>query len=64
MGPRCASSVAPPPASAARVDWDDDDRDATARFAARVEGSPLALVLAAGWLQLGPPTSVLEIPSR
>jgi DNA-binding SARP family transcriptional activator len=41
------------------VDWDDDDRAAIARFAARVEGSPLALVLAAGWLQLGPPTTVL-----
>jgi len=40
--------------------WDDDDRSAIARFAARVEGSPLALVLAAGWLQLGPPATVLE----
>jgi DNA-binding SARP family transcriptional activator len=50
--------------AAARVrgtrEWSDDDRDAVARFAARVEGSPLALVLAAGWLQLGLPASVLE----
>jgi DNA-binding SARP family transcriptional activator len=41
------------------VAWDHDDRAAIARFAARVEGSPLALVLAAGWLQLGPPAAVL-----
>jgi hypothetical protein len=41
------------------VAWDDDDRVAVARFAARVEGSPLALILAAGWLQLGPPATVL-----
>lgn len=42
------------------VAWDDEDRRAMARFAARVEGSPLALVLAAGWLQLGAPATVLE----
>jgi DNA-binding SARP family transcriptional activator/tetratricopeptide (TPR) repeat protein len=44
----------------ATVDWDEADRRAVARFAARVEGSPLALVVAAGWLQLGPPAAVLE----
>ncbi len=35
------------------------DLAAIARFARRVDGSPFALTVAAGWLQLGPPTALL-----
>ncbi len=37
-----------------------DDLAAIARFARRVDGSPLALTVAAGWLQLGPPARLLD----
>lgn len=37
-----------------------DDVTAIARFARRVEGSPLALGVAAGWVTLGPPARILD----
>ena len=37
-----------------------DDLAAIAGFARRVDGSPLALTVAAGWLQLGPPARLLD----
>ncbi len=40
--------------------FDADALEAIARFARRVDGSPLALTVAASWLQLGPPAVVLD----
>jgi DNA-binding SARP family transcriptional activator len=49
-------------ARAVRPDLDlgPDELAAVARFARRVDGSPFALTVAATWLQLGPPSALLE----
>ena len=38
----------------------DADLAAAARFARSADGSPMALTVAAGWLQLGPPANLLD----
>jgi DNA-binding SARP family transcriptional activator/tetratricopeptide (TPR) repeat protein len=38
----------------------NEDLTAVTRFARRVDGSPFALTVAAGWLQLGPPATSLD----